>query len=233
MGKKTFCIFLIFFVTLCSLWAGGKKKSEDPAFFYLGPMIKGYPAGLITHELGRARARVVAIDKEWMIFGIDQKTKATKFLTNVPFMKYVHWEREGVLKDTSLKNNKIAQKFLELCNRDDPTLKGGSSSKKGHIFQGQEGISKDMLALDRLIRKKAKLKTKSQSFGLAADDGYEDNDTFETAAELTSGTYSDLQSMDDDWYKVSVTDGQDFIATVTTNDWLYVDLYDYDGNPLA
>jgi hypothetical protein len=233
MGKKIFGIFCIFFVTFSGLWAGGKKQSKDPAFFYVGPMLKGYPVDLITHELGRARARVVTIDEEWMIFGINQKTKATKFLKNVPFMKYVHWEREGVLEDKSLKNKKIAQKFLEICDRVDPTKKGGSSSKKGHIFQGQEGISKDMLALDRLIRNKAKAKTKSNFIGFAADDGYEDNDTFETAAELTPGTYSNLKSMDEDWYKVSVTDGQDFIASVTTSDGLYFELYDYDGNYLA
>ncbi len=46
------------------------------------------------------------------------------------------------------------------------------------------------------------------------DDSYEDNDDFNSAADITTGTYSNLQLLDDDWYKIYVEENMDLKVTL-------------------
>ncbi len=54
------------------------------------------------------------------------------------------------------------------------------------------------------------------------DDGYEENDNFANAYALTAGSYSSLVCADDDWYRVSVTAGN--------NLWVAISFYNIDGD---
>jgi len=75
------------------------------------------------------------------------------------------------------------------------------------------------------------------SVSVEADDEYEENDRKEDAAEVDEGEYEDLwcQEDDDDWYKVSLDEGDDITVTIRFDgDEADLDmrLEDEDGNEL-
>jgi len=68
------------------------------------------------------------------------------------------------------------------------------------------------------------------------DDKYEENDDKDEAAEVDYGLYEDLYCGDDDWYRISLDDGDDLVVTIRFDgDEIDLDLYlyDEDDNELA
>ena len=54
----------------------------------------------------------------------------------------------------------------------------------------------------------------TQSNTMSGDDSYEENDVSSSAAAITIGTHSNLQCLDDDWYKIRLTAGTDLTVTI-------------------
>jgi hypothetical protein len=62
------------------------------------------------------------------------------------------------------------------------------------------------------------------------DDAFEPNDTWDTAASISPGTYNDLQCLDDDWYRLWLSPGDSIldVSIQFTNALGDLDLYVYD-----
>lgn len=65
------------------------------------------------------------------------------------------------------------------------------------------------------------------------DDRFEENDRRDNASQVDYGTYDDLFCQDDDWYNISLDDGDDLNVTIRFDDNeadLDLELYDEEGN---
>ena len=215
MTKKSLVIFIGVVLFSGSVIFANPQTTGSPSFCYLGVLAKGYPESLLRSQLGMAQVSVYSIEEDMILFSIGQNTKITGFFNqSLPFLKGVYMDRQGVLKNSDVAKTKIAKKFMALL------------SGRKHL----ENITTGMRTIDEMIRKRA-VPVVPHIPALLPDDGFEENDTFETAAAVTPGTYSDLQCLDDDWYKVTVSAGQDLVVTINFDDTLGdIDMELYDGS---
>jgi hypothetical protein len=154
---------------------------EDNSNYYLGVLAKGYPNSLVVSEFKYANARVVSMKGNMVLFGINENTKLTTFLKNLPFLEQVYVDAQDITDikgDTSLKKNPLVREFLFLKQKHKnpkmtPSLSKGSplegiTTAKG-IVKGspttemalEKGSKKpaakgNMALIDNLIREKAK-----------------------------------------------------------------------------
>jgi hypothetical protein len=255
-GGKMKKSFLGAWVFLGILVSWGFAAKSDLSFCYLGVLADKYPVQLIRSELGRAGVNILDLKDGIILFETSGRTRITPFLKRLPFLKKVYTDGKAVLKDQrlkSLKDQRIPRKFAALSARNRRQLmevtsatlspsaensqslsqQGSKEAERTRMLRKQAGSLDSLLAIDRAIKSRAL--TRHKISPLQADDPYEDNDTMETAAAMTPGTYSNLQSLDDDWYKVNIPAGQDLIVTInfdSANGNLDLYLYDPDGNYL-
>ena len=171
-----FTLFLIVFVVVSTLYP---ESVEDNSNYYLGVLAKGYPDSLVVSEFKYANARVVSMKGNMVLFGINENTKLTTFLKNLPFLEQVYVDVQDIKDikgDTSLKKNPLVQEFLFLKQKHKnpkmtPSLsKGGPiegmapAKGKGNVI-GEMALDKgskktaakgNMTLIDQLIREKAK-----------------------------------------------------------------------------
>ena len=170
--------FLIVFPGLSTLYS---DSAEDNANYYLGVLAKGYPNSLVVSEFKYAHARVVSMKGNMVLFGINENTKLTTFLKNLPFLEQVYVDARDITDikgDASLKKNPLVREFLFLKQKHKnpkmtPSLSKGSTTKemtpakgkvKGSPATGialEKGSKKpagkgNMALIDQLIREKAK-----------------------------------------------------------------------------
>jgi hypothetical protein len=171
-------VFLIVFPGLSTLYS---DSAEDNSNYYLGVLAKGYPNSLVVSEFKYANARVVSMKGNMVLFGINENTKLTTFLKNLPFLEQVYVDAQDITDikgDTSLKKNPLVREFLFLKQKHKnpkmtPSLSKGSplegiTTAKG-IVKGspttemalEKGSKKpaakgNMALIDNLIREKAK-----------------------------------------------------------------------------
>jgi hypothetical protein len=113
-----------------------------------------------------------------VLFGINEKTKLTTFLKNLPFLKEVYVDAADIKGITSLKKNSLVREFLNLLHRkkskETPPI---ASDEIGLQKPGKDAGTKKMSAapgtdvkkqakkpvpsgnmalIDKLIREKAK-----------------------------------------------------------------------------
>jgi len=215
MQKKSICALTFLFVFGGLAFLSGADR--ESSIFYLGKVAEGYPDDMLGRELKMAGADIVSIKDGMIIFGINEGTRLTKFMKNLPFLKEVYVDKASVLKDIQLKSKPIAQRFLTLPDRGaQARQKGIANSRLGerNIFPSEQGFTQEMVTLDRLIKDKAVRAAGKPFRTLQTDDIYEPNDTFETAAAVSAGTINGLESLNEDWYKISVSAGQDLIVTI-------------------
>jgi len=157
------------------------NTAEDNANYYLGVLAKGYPNSLVVSEFKYADARVVSMKDNMVLFGINENTKLTTFLKNLPFLEQVYVDAQDI-KDikgnTSLKENPLVREFLFLIQKNKNPRMTPSLSKGGPIEGMTAGKGKmknspdtemalekgskkpadkgNMAMIDQLIREKAK-----------------------------------------------------------------------------
>jgi hypothetical protein len=173
-----FTLFLIVFVGVSTLYP---DAVEDNSNYYLGVLAKGYPNSLVVSEFKYANARVVSMKDNMVLFGIDENTKLTTFLKNLPFLEQVYVDARDITDikgDTSSKENPLVREFLFLKQKHKnpkmtPSLSKGSpvegiTSGKGKMKGSpdtgmalEKGSNKpaakgNMALIDQLIREKAK-----------------------------------------------------------------------------
>ena len=173
-----FTLFLIVFVVVSTLYP---ESVEDNSNYYLGVLAKGYPDSLVVSEFKYANAQVVSMKNNMVLFGINENTKLTTFLKNLPFLEQVYVDVQDitVIKgDNSLKENPLVREFLFLKQKNKtpkmtPSLSKGSpvegiTAGKGKVKGSpdtemalEKGSKKpaakgNMALIDQLIREKAK-----------------------------------------------------------------------------
>jgi hypothetical protein len=164
-------VFLIVFPGLSTLYS---DSAEDNSNYYLGVLAKGYPNSLVVSEFKYANARVVSMKGKMVLFGINENTKLTTFLKNLPFLEQVYVDAQDIKGDTSLKKNPLVREFLFLKQKHkNPKMSKGSplegmTSAKGKVKGSpgtgmtlEKGSKKpaatgNMALIDNLIREKAK-----------------------------------------------------------------------------
>ncbi|MGD2086439.1 MAG: hypothetical protein PVH61_09680 [Candidatus Aminicenantes bacterium] len=171
-------LFLFVYVGVSTLFS---DSPEDNANYYLGVLAKGYPNSLVVSEFKYANARVVSMKDNMVLFGINENTKLTTFLKNLPFLEQVYVDARDITDikgDTSLKENPLVREFLFLKQKHKtpkmtPSLSKGSpvegmTSAKGKVRGSpatkitlEKGNKKtagqgNMALIDQLIREKAK-----------------------------------------------------------------------------
>jgi len=152
-------------------------SKQENSNYYLGVLAKGYPPSLVVGELRFANARVVNINDNMVLFGINAETKLTTFLKNLPFLQEVYVEAADISRNGSLKKNPMVREFFSLTKQN--RLKEGISpqsrgdipkktvqdgKKKGSAPEAAMAVDKqtenaptgNMALIDRLIREKAK-----------------------------------------------------------------------------
>jgi hypothetical protein len=91
---------------------------KENSNYYLGVLENGYPPSLVVSEFRFANAQVVSIKDNMVLFGINEKTKLTTFLKNLPFLKEVYVDAKDVKANNSLRKNPMTREFLNLLQRD-------------------------------------------------------------------------------------------------------------------
>ncbi len=234
MSKQIWIFIIAASLAFGALAATPRQRAEEsPGISYLGVLEKGYPARLVARELARARVKVHAIQDGMVLFSINDESRLTPFFNkHLPFLDGVYLDRQALLKDAKAAKTRIGCKFMALCSGKSgqgSVLRpmAGSDKMSRYFLQGGDGVSREMLAIDKMISRFS-----YANIGLpkgADDDAYEENDEFSSAAAITPGTYSNLWNLDDDWYKVTVSEGQDLAVSATYEDDLgnlYLYLYD-------
>ena len=187
--RKNLCLyFLIFLLGVSTLFAAPEVKNSN---YYLGVLAEGYPQSMVISEFQYANAEVVNIDNNLVIFGINEKTKLTTFLKNLPFLKEVYVDAESLKGNISLNTNPLAREFLFLLQsgktqpenpphlknlglQDSPTptvnAKGSADAadftlKKSAITKntGLKTSQNNMAVIDKLIREKAEKTKKNRA----------------------------------------------------------------------
>jgi hypothetical protein len=177
--------FKIFVMCLVIVFPGisalYSDTAEDNANYYLGVLAKGYPDSLVVSEFKYANARIVSMKNNMVLFGINENTKLTTFLKNLPFLEQVYVDARDIMEikgDTSLKDNPLVREFLFLKQKNKtpkmtPSLSKGSpvegiTAGKGKVKGSpdtamalEKGSNKpadkgNMALIDQLIREKAK-----------------------------------------------------------------------------
>ena len=157
-SKDLYLFFLILLVGVSTLLVGPSAASAAGAKtsnYYLGVLAQGYPQSMVVSEFQYANAEVVNIDDNMVLFGINQNTKLTTFLKNLPFLKEVYVDAESLKGNISLSTNPLAREFLfllqsgkdqpgkpphlkDLDSQDSPTLPGNA---KGSADAGDDTAS--------------------------------------------------------------------------------------------
>ena len=169
-----FMFFLLVFPGLSTLYS---DSAEDNVNYYLGVLAKGYPNSLVVSEFKYANARVVNMKGNMVLFGINENTKLTTFLKNLPFLEQVYVDARDITDikgETSLKENPLVREFLFLKQKHkNPKMTSslsegspleGMAPAKGNV-KGEMALEKgskkstakgNMALIDQLIREKAK-----------------------------------------------------------------------------
>jgi hypothetical protein len=133
---------------------------------------------MVVNEFRFANAQVVRVEDNMVLFGINEKTKLTTFLKNLPFLKEVYVDTADIKGISSLKKNSLAREFLNLLHKkrlkktppvaaeDFGPQKTGKDAGEKKMSAGPEmaakkqakkpGTSGNMALIDKLIREKAK-----------------------------------------------------------------------------
>jgi hypothetical protein len=171
-SKLVVVLYLIFLLGVLPLYS--KQENSN---YYLGVLAKGYPPSLVAGELRFANARVVSIKDNMVLFGINEKTKLTTFLKNLPFLQEVYVDAADISRNDSLKKNPLVREFFSLSKRnrlkeeiapqsrgDTPHKTVQDVKKEGSSPEPTMAVDKqtktaptgNMALIDRLIREKAK-----------------------------------------------------------------------------
>ncbi len=179
--KGFFLLFSILLLGLSPIYSysyPGLELEKDNSNYYLGVLAKGYPPSMVVNEFRFANAQVVSLKDNMVLFGINEKTKLTTFLKNLPFLKEVYVDAKEIKGTTSLKKNSLAREFLNLLHRKrlkkshpiaseeigpQKTVKDAGKMKisagPGTAVKKQAkkpGPSGNMVLIDKLIREKAR-----------------------------------------------------------------------------
>ncbi len=221
--------------------APAATRTEVPAFRYLASMVPHYPEDVAVRMLQKGGVQVFAAHDGWIVFGTSGRTRLTPHVRRLPFLKAVYSDAAAVMSDPKLRDLPIARVFLRVVG--EARAKSLASSPRSRaldgagaplVLSGVPGVTKTMLDLDAMLRRLGSGGPSRPTDGIA-DDPYEPNDTFETAIELTPGTYTGLQCRDDDWFKVTVAEGSDLVVTIEfdpSGGWPSFSLYDAGRNEL-
>lgn len=113
--KGFFLCLLILLLGVFTMYPYPEKENSN---YYLGVLENGYPPSLVVSEFRFANAQVVSIKDNMVLFGINEKTKLTTFLKNLPFLKEVYVDAKDVKANNSLRKNPMTREFLNLLQRD-------------------------------------------------------------------------------------------------------------------
>ena len=186
--KNLYLYFLIFLLGVSTLAAAPGVKNSN---YYLGVLAEGYPQSMVVSEFQYANAEVVNISDNLVLFGINENTKLTTFLKNLPFLKEVYVDAESLKGNISLNTNPLAREFLFLLQSSktqpenpphlkDKDLQGagsqavnpknlddvtGATLKKGSLVKdtGPKSSQNNMAVIDKLIREKAEKTRKNRA----------------------------------------------------------------------
>ena len=179
---KNLCLyFFILLLGTSTLYAVPGVRNSN---YYLGVLANGYPHSMVISEFRYANAEVVNIRDNSVLFGINENTKLTTFLKNLPFLQEVYVDAESLKGNISLNANPLAREFLFLLQPgksqpgNPPHLKDldlqdpgtatvipqGSADDRGPALEkgvltkktGLKSSQNNMALIDKLIREKAK-----------------------------------------------------------------------------
>ncbi len=222
MPKKLGTVFILSALTLAFAAAALAATAPSPStrsFTYLGVLAKDYPQGMVTRELRHAGVTVAGIEQGMLLFQLTDHTRATRWLRNFAFLRSVYTDAAAVSKDPAVRELPLAKDFLRLsrgtASRSARTPRLLDASGNPAIVPGPTGVTATMLSLDAKLRRLGTAaRTTDRVLDGVPDDAYEDNDTIDTAATVTAGTYNDLQRQDADWYKIDVPEGSDLVIRI-------------------
>jgi hypothetical protein len=178
--RNSYLYFLILLLGVSTLYAVPRVKNSN---YYLGVLANGYPHSLVISEFRYANAEVVNIRDKLVLFGINENTKLTTFLKNLPFLQEVYVDATDLKGNISLNANPLAREFLFLLQsgkaqpRSPAHLKDlglqdhgtstvnpqGSTDDRGPAQEkdvltkksGLKSSQNNMALIDKLIREKA------------------------------------------------------------------------------
>ena len=183
MQQHSRITILVIFLVIVSAGISAlySDSAEDNINYYLGVLAKGYPNSLVVSEFKYADARIVSMKDNMVLFGINENTKLTTFLKNLPFLEQVYVDARDIMEikgDTSLKDNPLVREFLFLKQKNKTPKMTPSLSKGGPVEGITAGKGKvkgspdtemalgkgskkssakgNMALIDQLIREKAK-----------------------------------------------------------------------------
>ncbi len=248
MFKKSAAAFLSVILTLAFASAAfaataPPEPSSNRSFTYLGQLAPHYPTSMLSRALRSSGVTILGMEKGMILFQLTERTRATRILRNFPFLKTVYTDPAAVRKDPLLQKLSLAKDFARASRAATlrPAARKSSrnldASGKPLLSAGAAGVTRTMLALDAALRLKASTPRARTAFSVAgAVDRFSGNNSFETAAEITAGTYDGLvKGSEDDWYKISVPAGNDLVARIdftSSNGDLGLELYDAEGYSL-
>ncbi len=171
--KGFFLCLLILLMGVFTMYSYPEKENSN---YYLGILENGYPPSLVVSEFRFANAQVVSIKDNMVLFGINEKTKLTTFLKNLPFLREVYVDAEGIKGDSVLKKNPLDREFLLLLRRDrfkkpkkslkkrpDLTSAGVKKSQEGSLYAVEAApkekkpiLSGNMAVIDKKLREMAR-----------------------------------------------------------------------------
>ena len=178
-------IFLFFVILLLGVFTTFSSPQNGNANYYLGVLAKGYPPSLVVNEFRFADAQVVNVKDNMVLFAVNEKTKLTTFIKNLPFLKEVYIEATDIGGDASLRKHPLVREFLSFLQKDRVRKSKGKDltnpetvhapSKPGNPAK-ESGMAPDKRArktaakgnmdlIDNLIREKAKKIRAAKSAG--------------------------------------------------------------------
>lgn len=151
------------FLFLLCLTAPSWGAEHENINYYLGVLADGYPASMVIGEFTYAKARVINMADNMILFGITEKTTLTTFLKNLPFLAEVYIDSQDIKGNPLLLKNPLVQEFLALARRDKTesllnTELPAQTPPKITTAKGAQNPTtpNNMLLIDQLIRQKAK-----------------------------------------------------------------------------
>ncbi len=247
MSQRSFSVratlaALVFVLAGLGSFLSSASPARPATLYYLGLLADGYPAGLLERELGRSHAEILGIDEGLILFGITPRTSPTGLLKKLPFLREVYAAPKDVRLNASLRGKKLGRQFLDLPGRDtvfNPAPSSVPPSIATSLATSPSALSPDMRALDQKLAALARATSGLQARpavltprAMVTDDLCEPNDSLDTAYALSPGSWGGFQCLDDDWFKVNLSAGQDILVNTyftEADGRLGLDVRNYDG----
>jgi len=160
--KLSVIFVFIFVLGVLTLYSQAQSANS-----YLGVLADGYPSGLVANEFKFANAQLVSIKGNVILFSINENTKLTTFMKNLPFLKEVYVDPTHIKGDSPLRKHPLTGRFITLLKKQEFQRKHVARKQAAMHGKNSRGVkagnpvekpamSGNMKLIHRLITNKAK-----------------------------------------------------------------------------